>query len=60
MNVGVTGQRFVGCIESVHINGHVVDFKHETAEEDVMEYGCRAPLRPQESYSGKNFFLVNL
>lgn len=60
VNVGVTGQRFVGCIESVHINNHVVDFKHETAEQEFVEFGCRAPVRPQQSYAGLNFFRVRL
>ena len=59
MNVGVTGQRFVGCVESVYINSHVVDFKHGTAQEESMEYGCRGPLSPQESYAGSNFFVID-
>ena len=52
----MTGQRFVGCIESVHINRHVVDFKHGTAEQEFVEFGCRAPVRPQESYKDGNTF----
>ena len=60
MNVGVTGQRFVGCVESVHINRHVVDFRHETSQQAFMEFGCRAPIQPQQSYSGLNIFRVML
>jgi hypothetical protein len=50
----------VGCIESVHINRDVVDFKHETSGQKSMEFGCRAPVRPQESYAGLNIFKVML
>ncbi len=60
MNVGATGKRFVGCIESVHINQRVVDFRHETSEQQSIEFGCRAPVLPQESYAGLNIFKVML
>ena len=44
MNVGLTGQRFVGCVESVYINSHIVDFNMDQLKKSPMEYGCRAPL----------------
>ncbi|XP_028399262.1 laminin subunit gamma-1-like [Dendronephthya gigantea] len=53
------GPGFAGCIESVHIDRHVVDFKHGTsAENSILEFGCRGPIKPQQSYSSLNIFKV--
>ena len=54
VQVGSTGQRLVGCIESVIINDHVVDFRHEVEEEEFMEFGCRAPIESRTTYTDNN------
>lgn len=56
--VSSTGKSLVGCVESVIINGHVVDFRHGIDKQKSVEFGCRAPIKPQESYSNFNILKV--
>ena len=40
------------------MNGQTVDFRHGLDKQESMEFGCSAPMKPQETYADSNIFQV--